>query len=134
MPNLQYQNIQFQKTHTPKHGVEIPENCFGRILFKDKPTYFCICRIDNCGEVISFANRSRNSLYNHIEHHNKTNTNVPGSNKRPRNEFIKCDNYSVYFQISYKYLQFKTPISLLNSKTELNGTFDMKWTYLLLFN
>ena len=107
MPNLQCENVEFQKTHTPKHGVEIPKNCFGRIRFKDKPTYFCICRIDNCGEVISFANRSRNSLYNHIEHHNKTKTNIPGSNKRPRNEFKKeCYNFCIYsnFQIIWLFI------------------------------
>ena len=87
MPNQEFQNIDFKKSHTPK-GVPIPENAFGRIVFKDKPTDFCICRIADCGQVISFANRSKTGLYHHIDQHNKTNRTIQGSNKRPRTSSI----------------------------------------------
>ena len=89
MPNLKTQPVDFTKTHTPTHGIPIPENAFGRIVYKDKPTFFCICRIGTCDEIVSFANRSRNSLYNHIEHHSKMETNIVGSNKRPRKSSTK---------------------------------------------
>ena len=84
--NVQTKPVNFKREKTPKHNVTIPSNAFGRILFHNKATDYCICRIDDCRQVVSSSKGSNTALFHHIEHHDKDNTVISNTQKRPRTE------------------------------------------------
>ena len=85
MPNVTTKIVKFKKEHTPKHSIPIQENSFGRIIFRNKSTDYCICKIDGCGQIVTSAKGSQTTLFNHIEHHSKMETAIiSNSKKRPR--------------------------------------------------
>ena len=95
MTNVTTKPVKFKKEYTPKHGIPIPENSFGRIIFRNKSTDFCICRIDSCGQVVSSSKGSNTALFHHIEKHTKTETSILCNNKkRPRKVLFKLRCYS----------------------------------------
>ena len=60
------------KPQTPKKNVNVPEDAFFALHWRDKPIPFALCNIDECKSLITYKKSGKNGLYTHIEMHANT--------------------------------------------------------------